>query len=592
MTVSKQKKLIFGIVYSMVLVFTLCFSGLVISSYIKEKQEFERFKQTWQYRADTNFTQSIKTDEETGEQVVVYNISTPEQLAGMFVHSEKVQADSATSHYVNGKYQLTQNLSLSGGWDSSNYRSFTGIFYGNGFVISGINSAFVNSLTGEVYDIVFEDVQISTNGNAGVVANSSSGTIKNVQVVSGTISGSSRVGGLVGTMSSGKIENCKNQASVSGGYNLGGIVGYAGGGTIKNCINFGSVSSSKSSSESCFGGIVGQNKGATITLCINRGYISLSSNMSYDAKVGGIAGSHTSGSLTKCANYDTVLGSNTSSGMVYSGGIAGYATSAIGTCYNGGTIFMTQSKPNTDSGTISIGLGEGKEYAKAGVNTLFMCDGTKVGEKNDSGTYKSTSYASKYETSSYGYCGGIVGYSTGWISSCYNKGTVSKGSATTTKLTLYFKTREKSWFTSDYSVLVTFTVEFQSEYRYGGICGNRKASVTDCYNNNSTSEQSKNLTIKVSYTSKGASTFSGTILSSWANSTANKYQVHTGYYTQVDASEIEYIDFYVNSVVNIYSYSTGIESSTYKPCGYSGTPKGFSSSVWTSDYTSFKDLYW
>ena len=230
MTVSKQKKLIFGIVYSMVLVFTLCFSGLVISSYIKEKQEFEQFKQTWQYRADTNFTQSIKTDEETGEQVVVYNISTPEQLAGMFVHSEKVQADSATSHKVGDSYQLTQNLDLNGNtWVS--VKSFTGNFDGNGFVISNLNNSFVDELTGIVENLSLEKINISRSGDTGAIANTSYGTIKNVHLLSGSISSSKgNLGGIVGIMYEGLVENCTNKATVSGtATNIGGFVGNANG---------------------------------------------------------------------------------------------------------------------------------------------------------------------------------------------------------------------------------------------------------------------------------------------------------------------------------------------------------------------------
>lgn len=588
MTVSKQKKLIFGIVYSMVLVFTLCFSGLVISSYIKEKQEFEQFKQTWQYRADTNFTQSIKTDEETGEQVVVYNISTPEQLAGMFVHSEKVQADSATSHYVNGKYQLTQNLSLSASsWSSSS--SFSGTFYGNGFVISGIGSPFVNSLTGTVKDIVFENVRISMSGNAGVVANSSTGTITNVQVVSGSISGSLHVGGIVGSMTKGSIVNCSNKATVSGGYNIGGIVGYAYAGSVENCINYGSISSSNTNSQVCVGGIVGYTYSAKVYLGLNHGTVSANTNCSTGLYVGGVAG-RSNYYISQCANYSNVTATNKNSSAVYAGGVVGYADGTVMYAYNGGKVSATNGSLTKTSSSLSnwsstTSVSVGSDY--------YVCSGTYVSTSwNDTGAKEDTdkSYIETYNPKKDAFNGGIVGFAEEDTSiyGCYNQGSLGSTRSRDAHFLLNGKLRYSQWYGATFTKFY-FDVSYTDYYTFGYICGNQDATISSCYSSNVNSSISQTPTVTGEYNG-GSSSGLGSDYSAKTNSMSdlgeNTFRI--GYVTL--SSFMFQIKQKTGSAVTFYTTDfscTQPDTNVTK----SSSPS-LDRTIWRSDNKSFVGQYW
>ena len=69
-----SKKTIYWILYSLLLLFTIYFSFTFISQKIEERKEFEIFKGSWQYVADTNFKQSVEIDPETNEQKLQSNL--------------------------------------------------------------------------------------------------------------------------------------------------------------------------------------------------------------------------------------------------------------------------------------------------------------------------------------------------------------------------------------------------------------------------------------------------------------------------------------------------------------------------------------
>jgi|GEM_PF-7028447 len=105
------------------------------------------------------------------------------------------------------------------------------------------------------------------NNNVGGIAGSfsSTGRIANC-TNTGSVSGTgSRVGGIAGYFDSGTVENCYNTGSVGDVRNewVGGIAGHIGGsGIVNNCYNIGAVSGS-----SKVGGVVGYNLNGTITIC-------------------------------------------------------------------------------------------------------------------------------------------------------------------------------------------------------------------------------------------------------------------------------------------------------------------------------------
>jgi len=136
---------------------------------------------------------------------------------------------------------------------------FTGEFDGGYYTISGLTKPLFTNLSGGVVkNVRFSGVNITSGTNVGTVCDEAAGTTKiyNCGVLSGSISGSGYVGGLVGHISSGssvRVVNCYNNADVSStGDYAAGIVGYNEGTVASNktvgnvrialCMMYGSVS--------------------------------------------------------------------------------------------------------------------------------------------------------------------------------------------------------------------------------------------------------------------------------------------------------------------------------------------------------------
>ena len=96
---------------------------------------------------------------------------------------------------------------------------------------------------------------------------SSSGSVKNLTLITPSFSGYARIGGIAGYNSGGTITGCTVIApSISGKPSLGGIVGYNSGGTIENCNV---IKPSISGIDSYIGCIVGRNSDSkTIKKCL------------------------------------------------------------------------------------------------------------------------------------------------------------------------------------------------------------------------------------------------------------------------------------------------------------------------------------
>ena len=196
----------------------------------------------------------------------------------------------------------------------TNSNSFRGTFDGGGHTISGL------------YIYTTTD---SKQGLFGCV--NSSGTIQNL-TVSGSVTGSGRVGGIVGE-NYGVISDCINNCNVKGNSDyVGGIAGYNYL-SIKNCYNTGTVSNSKGIYNNYIGGIVGYNNSTgSIENCHNKGTIT-----GVGDYAGGIAGSNNgSGRIENCYNTGAVNGTSSI------GGIAGSNDSSnFGNCYNTGEVSGT-----------------------------------------------------------------------------------------------------------------------------------------------------------------------------------------------------------------------------------------------------------
>ena len=157
-------------------------------------------------------------------------------------------------------------------------------------------------------------------------------TIKNL-CVSGTVSGSSDVGGIAGRNNAGTVENCCFEGTVSGlSGNVGGIVGYNGSdGIVTRCLNTGTVTGNGNYA----GGVVGQNYG-TVTYSYNTGAVGGNA-----VNTGGIAGFNSAvyASVQNCYNTGAV------EGRTNTGGIAGQNkdNAVLQNCYSIGSVEETSA---------------------------------------------------------------------------------------------------------------------------------------------------------------------------------------------------------------------------------------------------------
>ncbi len=135
-------------------------------------------------------------------------------------------------------YKLETDISASGA--DAITTAFTGTFDGSLHTISGLDHALFNTIDGgTVKNVILDNVNITTGTNVGAIANEVTGTSDNIAaiyncgILSGSVSGSGYVGGLVGQLGSStadncyaRVINCFSYATVSGGTHVGGIVGY------------------------------------------------------------------------------------------------------------------------------------------------------------------------------------------------------------------------------------------------------------------------------------------------------------------------------------------------------------------------------
>ena len=170
--------------------------------------------------------------------------------------------------------------------------AFQGSYDGNGYLITNITTIANGQLN---------------YSNVGLFGYTRNATIKNVNIISGTIQGYDYVGSIVGNLNNGSIENCRSGATVTG-HNYVGMIGYGVSTSILSSYNYGNVSGND-----CVGGILGYNDGTGTRLenCYMKGSVTASAS---NADCGGILGqTSTSGiTLQSCGFIGSVTGgSNT-----------------------------------------------------------------------------------------------------------------------------------------------------------------------------------------------------------------------------------------------------------------------------------------
>lgn len=219
---------------------------------------------------------------------------------------------------IHGELQVigSRQAPFTGGFDGAGHSLTNVVINRPGDNNVGLFAAVQN---GKVNDLVLSNVQITGGTNVGVIAGAfTGGYLYDVEIVSGSVSGTSYVGGAAGRCSA-SVSDIVNRADVSGRIIVGGIFGYLEDNDLAACENYGNISGSDSSD--MIGGIVG----------FNTGFLMESKNsgaVSGGSQVGGICGNN-SGTLYSDYNDASVTGSGSF------GGICGFSENdaEIDSCY-------------------------------------------------------------------------------------------------------------------------------------------------------------------------------------------------------------------------------------------------------------------
>ena len=213
---------------------------------------------------------------------------------------------------------LTADIDLTGknwtpiGTDYDN--SYKGTFDGGGHTITGLtfttNDEYAGlfgwlNRAGTVKNVVMEGVQITSNqiygGSIGGVVGYSWGTIENCSV-SGSVSGTVYVGGVVGAQIGGSITGCSSSATVKGTVDVGGVAGQT-------------------------------NSSATLTACYATGNVTIEINPAKNIAGGSLVGMNAGSSLLACYATGNVTSTGSSTGKVHIGGFLGNNYTTVTACY-------------------------------------------------------------------------------------------------------------------------------------------------------------------------------------------------------------------------------------------------------------------
>ena len=205
---------------------------------------------------------------------------------------------------------LTADIDLTGkdwtpiGTDYDN--SYKGTFDGGGHTITGLtfttNDEYAGlfgwlNRAGTVKNVVMEGVQITSNqiygGSIGGVVGYSWGTIENCSV-SGSVSGTVYVGGVVGAQIGGSITGCSSSATVKGTVDVGGVAGQTNSSaTLTACYATGNVTIEINPAKNIAGGsLVGMNAGISLLACYATGNVTSTGSSTGQVHIGGFLGNN------------------------------------------------------------------------------------------------------------------------------------------------------------------------------------------------------------------------------------------------------------------------------------------------------------
>ena len=256
----------------------------------------------WQAGGEYTYTVSLAAAKDPGYTIEDDGSYTVTSADGLMTVAELVNGGKTDINITLGK-----NIDLTGkGWTpiGTNYeKRYKGTFDGRGHTIKGLtvttNDQFVGLFgyldkAGTVKNVVMEGIQITSNhvlmsGNTGGVVGYSWGTIENCSV-SGSVSGTNCVGGVVGSQKAGSIIGCSSSAIVKGTRYVGGVAGEKWG-SMTACYATGNVTLEINSPQDLSGGgVVGLNGGSTVLACYATGNVTSTGSSTGNVHIFGLLG--------------------------------------------------------------------------------------------------------------------------------------------------------------------------------------------------------------------------------------------------------------------------------------------------------------
>ena len=254
----------------------------------------------WQAGGEYTYTVSLAAAKDLGYTIESNGSYTVTSADGLMNIAKLVNGGKTDINIT-----LNTNINLTGkGWTpigTSFDNSYKGTFDGGGHTITGLtvttNDQFVGlfgylNRAGMVKNVVMEGIQITSNhmfGCTGGVVGYSWGTIENCSV-SGSVSGTDCVGGVVGSQKAGSIIGCCTSATVKGTHYVGGVAGEKWG-TMTACYATGNVTLEIASQKNNFGGgVVGLNGGSRVLACYATGNVTSTGSSTGNVHIGGLFG--------------------------------------------------------------------------------------------------------------------------------------------------------------------------------------------------------------------------------------------------------------------------------------------------------------
>ena len=267
----------------------------------------------WQAGGEYTYTVSLAAAKDLGYTIESNGSYTVTSADGLMNIAKLVNGGKTDINIT-----LTADIDLTGkdwtpiGTDYDN--SYKGTFDGGGHTITGLtfttNDEYAGlfgwlNRAGTVKNVVMEGVQITSNqiygGSIGGVVGYSWGTIENCSV-SGSVSGTVYVGGVVGVQIGGSITGCSSSATVKGTVDVGGVAGQT-------------------------------NSSATLTACYATGNVIIEIDPIRNISGGGLVGFNGGNGLLACYATGNVTSTGSSTGNVHIFGLLGDNYTTVTACY-------------------------------------------------------------------------------------------------------------------------------------------------------------------------------------------------------------------------------------------------------------------